>query len=664
MEKSKWNAEREYKELISKISVLTVRINLETNQIIRGESVDKELYHLFATLSAEDILEELASRIPNKNLRERFQQQFNFAQLKTSYQNGKEMLTMEIAACIGSKEKLWMDFIVHLLREPETGEMSAFLYALDKTQEKIMKGVMNTIIQKDYDFIMIIDMTNHRIAPYHFSQKLDFSFTIGKSMPYEKTILNCIHKNVEPRDRERVIQDCDLTVIHNQLSRNGSYKISYLIRTQEGKIRKKQVQFCMMREDYQAVLMTRIDVQDTFEEQERINKELSEALEAAEKASEIKADFLARMSHEIRTPMNAILGLSDIAAQNLENKELVAECIQKSRAASNYLLSLLTDILDMSKFECKKMILENKQIDCEEIIETVTTIIEPQAKLVGVRFILEKELNYRKKYIGDPIHLQQILINLLNNAIKFTKSGGKVKLFVSEKEQSDQKIALQFRVSDTGIGIHKNFLPKLFEPFEQEHNETTSQYSGRGLGLSIAKNLVELMNGTITVDSYVGVGTTFTVDVQLDKEPAQGEKIISIQSGSETELNYAGKRLLLVEDHPLNTMVARAMLEGKKIEVVHAENGKLALDLFTNNCENFFDLILMDIRMPIMDGLTATKCIRELQRSDAKTIPIVAMTANAYDDDRERTRLAGMNEHIAKPIEPDYLFKVLHKFLA
>ncbi|MEG1684159.1 MAG: ATP-binding protein, partial [Oscillospiraceae bacterium] len=347
------------------------------------------------------------------------------------------------------------------------------------------------------------------------------------------------------------------------------------------------------------------------------NRELQQALQAARETSESQSGFLARMSHELRTPMNAIIGLAELAASDVHNESLVLDCIQKSLTASRYLLSLINDILDMTRIHSREIDLKKRRMSCAELIDGVNTIIVVQARQAKVRYLCEGDWNDDRQYLGDITRLQQILINLLGNAIKFTPPGGRVKLTVRELHREGGKICLRFTVSDTGIGISQEFLPQLFQPFRQEHDGITTRYGGTGLGLAISQTLAKLMGGEITVESYVGVGTTFTVLVLLD--PLEQE-----QATLPTASRLSGKRILLVEDHPLNTMVATGLLTRQGVLVDTAENGQAGLERFSASAIGWYDGILMDIRMPVMDGLTAAKKIRQLERSDAKTVPILA----------------------------------------
>ena len=336
------------------------------------------------------------------------------------------------------------------------------------------------------------------------------------------------------------------------------------------------------------------------------------------------------------------------------------DCTEKLESASGYLLALLNDILDMSRIESGNVVLMHQTFDARKFWDNVNMIAKAQAIPAMVDYQFERSGKKVEIYIGDATRLEQIMINLINNAIKFTSKGGYVHVNVQE-EVTEQKVHLKVNVSDNGIGIAKEFIPKIFDAFTQQHEGNTTEYGGSGLGLSIARSYARLMGGDIVVASEEGKGTTFTADMQLDL--AQEDTSKGKESVPQKEVNFTGKRVLLVEDHPLNTMVATRLLEKRGMKVIHAENGKEALEVFENSEDNYFDAILMDIRMPVMDGVEATRRIRKLNRMDAKFVPVIAMTANAYEEDRRQTKEAGMVAHLAKPIDPKLLYETLDHFL-
>ena len=602
-----------------------------------------------------------------------------------------------------------------------------------------------------------------------------------------------------PEDVERSIEEMIPAGIIRNLKTQRVFSTMYSIYDDEHRVYRKRIQYAYLDEAAGQVVMTRTDVTDIMEEQKKQQDLLESALLAAKQASSAKTEFLSRMSHEIRTPMNAIIGMSAIAAQSIGNDEEIADCISKIGISSRFLLSLINDILDMSRIESGKMLLKNENIPFEEFVNGINTICFAQAQARNIDYECTVAPDVEECYVGDAMKLQQVVMNVLSNAIKFTPEGGRVSMNISQRKRIKDNAELRFVINDTGCGISEKFIPHIFEPFAQENTSTTSNYGGTGLGLAISKNIVDMMNGQINVRSIVGVGTEFTVDVNLgitdearhkyrerasynftelkalvvdddvtvceytgiilkgmgvqfewvdsgrkaiDKVTAKWkskesfdlvlldwkmpdmdgietareirrivgpditiiimtaydwasieheaklagvnllmskplfksslmsafEKVFGDKKEGEhedivTNFDFTGKRVLLAEDHPLNVEVATKLLEHRGFAVEHAENGLRALEMFTTTPVGYYDAILMDIRMPQMDGLQAASNIRHCRKKDAKTVPIIAMTANAFEDDIEKSMAAGMNAHLAKPIEPDVLYSTLAQWI-
>lgn len=387
---------------------------------------------------------------------------------------------------------------------------------------------------------------------------------------------------------------------------------------------------------------------------------LKEEARRAESANVAKTEFLQRMSHDIRTPINGILGLVEIGEYFREDPEKQSECRRKIRDTSHLLLELVNEVLDMGKLESGEMVLEEIPFDLIPLLDAVGVPLEQTAKSRGIRMEWQPREVQHTALVGSPIHLKRLLMNLVSNAVRYNKDNGSVTLSCRELETKGNTAWFEFTCADTGIGMSEEYQQHLFEPFTQEHSTARSTYGGTGLGMPIAKSLVDKMGGEITFTSRLGEGTTFRVILpfricQPGELPPQAAK-----APAPDELQ--GMRLLLVEDNTLNMEIAAFMLESAGAELTKAQNGQEALDIFRESPAGFFDAILMDVMMPVMDGYQATRAIRALERPDAAAVPIVAMTAHAFADDRQRAYEAGMTAHLAKPLESAVLIRTLQRW--
>ena len=387
------------------------------------------------------------------------------------------------------------------------------------------------------------------------------------------------------------------------------------------------------------------------------NRALAEALTRAEEANAAKTAFLSSMSHEIRTPMNAIIGLDNIALQDPNISEHTREELEKIGSSARHLLSLINDILDMSRIESGRMVLKDEEFSFREMILQINVIIHGQCADKGLDFVCNQLEPVDAYFIGDDLRLKQIIINLLGNAVKFTDAPGTVTFTISQQDAPDGRAIMCFMVKDTGIGMDPAFLPKLFSPFVQEDATTTNRYGGSGLGMAITKNIVDLMGGQIDVASEKGCGTTFTVHIPLKKTT----HVTAAPVPEAPVPSLAGLHMLIAEDVELNAEILTDLLDMEDITSEWATNGRRAVEMFEGSAPGHFSAILMDMRMPVMDGLAATRAIRALDRPDAATIPIIALTANAFEEDVKQCLQAGMNAHLSKPVEMDQLKAVLRR---
>ena len=395
------------------------------------------------------------------------------------------------------------------------------------------------------------------------------------------------------------------------------------------------------------------------EKDEKYKAELLIAAKKAEAANEAKTEFLQRMSHDIRTPINGICGMVNMADHYADDMEKQTECRAKVKEASHLLLELVNEVLDMSKLESDEVVLEKIPFNLIRISREVFVVIDQMAAEQNIRIVWEKKEVTHWDLIGSPGHVKRVMMNILSNAVKYNRANGQIYISCREipSEQSEWT-TIEFVCRDTGIGMTETFQKHIFEPFAQEHTGSRTKYAGTGLGMAITKKLIEKMGGTITFESEEGTGTTFVIRVPF--------RIDTDRSGrSETEekpeISIRGLHILLAEDNELNMEIAEFMLQNEGADVVKAWNGREAVEIFRKSEPGEFDVILMDIMMPVMNGYEATKMIRSLEREDAKVIPVIAMTANAFTEDRLKAKEAGMDEHIAKPVDPKLLVKVIYE---
>ena len=479
---------------------------------------------------------------------------------------------------------------------------------------------------------------------------------------------------LHPDDRERVLKEYNETI--SDYTGQKTYDIEYRLLTKNRGYRwYRAVGKPTRRPDgspitYVGVFIDVTERKEMMQQLAHQRESLSIALEEANQANKAKTAFLANMSHEIRTPMNAIIGLDRIALNDPGISETTRDNLEKIGLSAQHLLGIINDILDMSRIESGRMTVKNEEFSFAKALGQVNTMISGQCRDKGIEYECRVKGAVDDYYIGDDMKLRQVMLNILGNAVKFTPSGGTVTFVVEAVARFNGKTTLRLIIRDTGIGMSQEFLPRLFDAFSQEDSSSTNRYGSTGLGMAITRSIIELMNGTISVESEKHKGTTFTVTVTLtdcDRKTIREEEPALQPRKDEKPLretaDLKGRRILLAEDVTVNAEIMMMVLSMREIQVDHAENGRIAVEMFEEHEEGYYDAVLMDMRMPEMDGLEATRRIRAMNRSDAKRIPIIALTANAFDEDVQHSMQAGLNAHLSKPVEPDILFETLEGLL-
>ena len=506
-------------------------------------------------------------------------------------------------------------------------------------------------------YVCAYSATGDRMMGIKYSEALRklYGYTNETDFPdVWESWMNCI----VPEDREYVENSYQAAVKDH--TGNTAYDVTYRSRRKDGKIRWQRAAGYVMRRDNGSPITCYGLVMDVDEQKKAADK-IEQALTEAQIANAAKTSFLARMSHDIRTPMNGILGLIEINEKHADDLEFTARNRGKAKVAANYLLSLINDVLQLSKLEDPSVTLSHEAFNVEKLAEDILTIIRLRAVEYGVTLEhADCASHFSYPYVwGSPLHVRQIFINILSNCIKYNKKGGSIFCRADSEKISDGRVLYRVTIADTGIGMSEEFLEHLFEPFSREHNGVNSGYEGVGLGMSIVKQLVEKMDGTIAVHSREGEGSTFTLEIPFD---IAGREDVKGQENDGERSSISGARVLLVEDNELNMEIAETFLADAGARVTKAANGQQAVYLFRENPPDTFDIILMDVMMPVMNGYEATRAIRALDRADAKTIPIVAMTANAFVEDIQESKAAGMNEHISKPLDIARVIAVIGKY--
>lgn len=632
-------------------------IDLADNLVLRASSVETPTLSRVVGMSIDELLALRLAHISDPVQQDLLRNFMSREKLLQAYYAGKSPTFESYGKLSKSDEQYYYQITARFAKDPNTEHILVFINTQNIDSAKTSAILMQRLLETNYDTAAVVNAKTGKIKLGIMEG--DSEFTTNYPLTYDESALIDICEKVIPEDRESVKKALSRDAILEQLANSSRYSDRCTI-MENGVLHYKMWTATYFDDTKEYILITVADVTDVYEKDLKIAQELRDALETADIASQSKTEFLARMSHEIRTPISTISGIHDLVRLNFKEGDLITnklfDYVETANTANQYLLTLINDILDISKIEKNELILSESVTDVRHVILALQTMITPLVQQKGVHLITERKTYFSNWFKMDHVRVQQILMNLLSNAIKFTPKGGTITFTGEILSRTGDVVTAKFVIQDTGIGISEDFQKHLFEPFKQEYTDSRSGYGGTGLGLAISRKLARMMGGDITCESKKGKGSTFSATMKL--EIASPQEVM--QDKDITDLSgLSGLHILLCEDNKINQTIAASLLEIKGCIVTTADNGRQALDLFLDEQTNHFDLVLMDIQMPLLNGLETASAIRHSNHPDAAVIPIIAMSANAYEEDWQASINAGMNEHLAKPVNAEQLYQII-----
>ena len=659
-----------YNELRDELSAITkdrlavFRVNL-TKDIIEDRA-GTDLYE--TDITAKSYTEMMLNRFPDlliKPAETYGPGLFTREGLMEQFKNGRNNASETVYAQRKHVKNGFFRMDATLVQQPITGDIIAFITERDYNKDIIDKTIWNKVLGEQYDGIAYIASGQLGTILDSNAESVSGSVVPGKDeTDYEAYVRRLLAMpGLNAGEVPKLRDALRIQRIEQELSRNDLYTVDVSFASGNGKRYKRFLFFNANREArfYAFLISDTTSIRQTQAEQNRI---LAAALKQANASNAAKTTFLSNISHDIRTPMNAIIGFTNLAMQSVDDTQQTGEYLKKIQASSNHLLSLINDVLEMSRIESGKIELENGPCSLCELLRGLHTMISGQVEAKKQTFTLDLEHIVDENVVCDKLRLNQVFLNLLSNAVKYTPENGKIDVFAEQKDGSSRGRALyEFHIRDNGIGMSPEFAERIFEAFEREKTTTVSRIQGTGLGMAITKRIVDLMGGTIDVITAPGKGSEFIVAVEFEVASKDENQASGEMGADHPNLDFTGKRLLLVDDMEINREIASTVLEMNGFKVEEAEDGAKAVQMVESSRPGYYDAVLMDIQMPVMNGYEATKRIRTIENKRLSAIPIIAMTANAFEEDRKAAIRAGMNGHIPKPIDVKVLMEALSNVL-
>ena len=636
-------------------ALCSFHLNLTANLCTGGHGSSDYVKKILSSPTATGFFANLLGIVSDEKEAEEAKALFSREALMGKFLAGEKNFSFTYHRKMENGERHWVTSYIALVRNPQSGEIEALLYSVDSNQVIIDKLINERITKGNYEFTALINPETGKIT-FHNPLPEDGSAPHFVD-DFDADIRQATAKVVAESERKRFIDEINVASIKKHLQNAPSFAYSFSLQGHPEVV--KSLSFAYLDPSHQEILLARADVSQTVREEKNQAAVLQKALEEAKRANLLKTDFISNVSHDMRTPLNGVIGYTEMGLESNDLSE-IKEDLKKIKKSGELLMSLINDTLDLSKIENGQIVLQKTTVNLQELFQKITTAVEPS--------IQEKELHFSFRITPaepamvsiDVLKVTEIINNLLSNAIKFTPKGGHVSLSFDATNEKPYGFLSEIIVKDDGVGMSENFLSKAYEPFSQERTQETADIGGSGLGLSIVHQLVRFMGGKIMLKSALHQGTEFTILLPMDKADT------SMLEKTEKNLRYdilQGKRVLLVEDNKMNAEIAKNILSHQGLAVDTAANGADGRAKFLEAPSHTYDAILMDIRMPIMNGFEASAAIRKSGKEDALSVPIIAMTADAYEDDIKRCLEAGMNAHVSKPIDRALLLGELAKLI-